>query len=62
MCRQPGTYIDSDYNLLVAKVCTRLKRTIRLLKRKPVWDLEKLQAQRQKVQEFFKENALLATV
>jgi hypothetical protein len=47
--RQPGTYIDSDHNLLVAKICTRLKRTIRLQKRKPVWDLENLQAQRQKV-------------
>jgi hypothetical protein len=42
---QPGADIDSDHNLLVAKICTRLKRIIRLQKRKPVWDLEKLQAQ-----------------
>jgi hypothetical protein len=46
----PGVDIDSDHNLLVAKICTRLKRIIRFQKRKPVWDLEKLQAQRQKVQ------------
>jgi hypothetical protein len=42
---QPGAYIDSDHNLLVAKISTRLKRILRLQKRKPVWDLEKLQAQ-----------------
>jgi exonuclease III len=41
--RQPGADIDSDHNLLVAKICTRLKRIIRLQKRKPVWDIEKLQ-------------------
>jgi hypothetical protein len=49
MQTQPGANIDSDHNLLVAKICTRLKRFIRFQKRKPVWDLEKLQA-RQKVQ------------
>jgi hypothetical protein len=50
---QPGAGTDSDHNLLIAKICTRLKRIIRLQKRKPVWDLEKLQAQRQEVQESF---------
>jgi hypothetical protein len=38
---QPGADIDSDHNLLVAKICTTLKRIIRFQKRKPVWDLEK---------------------
>jgi hypothetical protein len=52
---QPGADIDSDHNLLVAKICTRLKSIMRLQKRKPVSDLEKLQAQRQKLQEFLKE-------
>jgi hypothetical protein len=55
MCRQSGADIDSDHNLLVAKTCTRLKRIIRLQKRKSILDLEKLQAQRQKVQEFLEE-------
>jgi hypothetical protein len=52
---QPGADIDSDRNLLVAKICTRLKRIIRFQKRKPVRDIEKLQAQRQKVQESLEE-------
>jgi hypothetical protein len=52
---QPGADIDYDHNLLVAKICTRLKRIMRLQKRKPVWDLEKLQAQRQKAQESLEE-------
>jgi hypothetical protein len=38
---QPGTDIDSDHNLLVAKICTTLKRIIRFRKNKSVWDLEK---------------------
>jgi hypothetical protein len=42
---KPGADIDSDHNLLVAKICTILKRIIRLQKKKPRWDLEKLQAQ-----------------
>jgi hypothetical protein len=37
---EPGADIDSDHNLLVAKMCTRLKRIIRVQKRKPVWDLD----------------------
>jgi hypothetical protein len=31
----PGADIDSDHNLLVAKICTRLKKIIRFKKRKP---------------------------
>jgi hypothetical protein len=38
----PGADIDSDHNLLVAKICTRLKKIIRFQKRRPQWDLEKL--------------------
>jgi len=41
----PGADIDSDHNLLVAKICTRLKKIIRFQKRRPRWDLEKLFAQ-----------------
>jgi hypothetical protein len=52
---QPEADIDSDHNLLVAKICTRLKRIIRFQKRKPVWDLEKLQVQGQKVREYLEE-------
>jgi hypothetical protein len=45
----PGADIDSDHNLLVATICTRLKNIIRFHKQKPSWDLEKLYAQRQVV-------------
>jgi hypothetical protein len=45
----PAADIDSDHNLLVATICTRLKKIIRFHKRKPRWDLEKLYAQRQEV-------------
>ena len=45
----PGADIDSDHNLLVAKICTRLKKSIRFQKRRPRWDLEKLYAQRQRM-------------
>jgi hypothetical protein len=38
----PGADIDSDHNLLVATICTSLKKIIRFHKRKPRWDLEKL--------------------
>jgi hypothetical protein len=37
----PGADIDLDHNLLVAKICTRLKKIIRFQKRRPQWDLEK---------------------
>jgi hypothetical protein len=43
--------IDSDHNLLVAKVSTRLKKIMQFQKRRPRWDLEKLYTQRQRVQD-----------
>ena len=46
----PGADIDSDHNLLVDKICTRLKKIIRFQKRRPQWDLEKLYTQKQTVQ------------
>ena len=51
----PGADIDSDHNLLVAKICTRLKKIIRFQKRRPQWDLEKLYAQLQRVQDTLEE-------
>jgi hypothetical protein len=36
----PGANIDSDHNLLVAKICTRLKKWFP--KGKPRWNVEKL--------------------
>jgi hypothetical protein len=51
----PGADIDSDDNLLVAKICTRLKKIIRFQKRKPRWDLEKLYAQQQEVHDSLEE-------
>jgi hypothetical protein len=51
----PGADIDSDHNLLVAKICTRLKEIIRFQKRRPRWDLEKLYAERQRVQDTLEE-------
>jgi hypothetical protein len=47
----PGAHIYSDHNLLVAKICIRLKKTVRFQKRRPRWDLEKLYTQRQIVQD-----------
>jgi len=47
----PGADIDSDHNLLVAKICTRLKKIIRFQKRRPQWDLEKLCTKKQTVQD-----------
>jgi hypothetical protein len=47
----PGADIDSDHNLLVAKICTRLKKSIRFQKRRPRWDLEKWYTQQQIVQD-----------
>jgi hypothetical protein len=41
----PGADIDSDQNLLVAKICTRLKKIVKIQKGKPKLDLEKLYAQ-----------------
>ena len=51
----PGADIDCDQNLLVAKFRTRLKKIIRFQKSKPRWDLEKLYAQRQRVQDTLEE-------
>ena len=31
----PGADIDSDHDLLVAKICTKLKKFIRFQKRRP---------------------------
>jgi len=47
----PGADIDSEHNLLVVKICTRLKKIIRFQKRRPQWDLEKLYTQKQTVQD-----------
>jgi hypothetical protein len=51
----PGAYIDSDHNLLVAKVRTSLKKIIRLQNSIPRCDLEKLYAERQRVQNILEE-------
>jgi hypothetical protein len=47
----PGADIDSDHNLLVAKICTRLKKIITFQKRRPQWDLEKMYTQKRTVQD-----------
>ena len=47
----PGADIDSDHNLLVAKICTRFRKIIRFQKRRPQSDLEKLYTQKQRVQD-----------
>jgi hypothetical protein len=39
-----GEDMDSDHNLLIAKICTRFKKNIRFQKGKPRWDMEKLYA------------------
>jgi len=51
----PGADIDSDHNLLVAKVRARFKKIIRFLKCRPRWDLEKLYNERQRVQNILEE-------
>ena len=43
-----GADIGSDHYLLVAKICTRLKKTIRFQEGKTRWNQEKFYAQRQK--------------
>jgi hypothetical protein len=45
----PGADTDSYHNLLVATICTRLKKIIRFHKRKPRCDLEELYVQRHEV-------------
>jgi len=51
----PGAGMDSDHNLLVAKVRTRLKKILRFQKSRPRWNLEKLYDQRQIVQDTLEE-------
>jgi hypothetical protein len=51
----PGADIVSDHNLLVATICTRLKKVIQFQKQKPRWDLEKLYAQQQEVHDSLEE-------
>jgi len=51
----PGADTDSDHSLLVAKVCASLKKIIRFQNSRPRWDLEKLYAQRQRVQDTLEE-------
>ena len=50
-----GANIDTEHNLPVAKVRTRLKKIIRFQKSRPRWDLEKLYDQRQRVQDSLEE-------
>jgi hypothetical protein len=45
----PGADNNSDHSLLVAKICARLKKVISFQKGRPRLDLEKLNAQRQRV-------------
>jgi hypothetical protein len=49
--RLPLADTDSDYSLLVAKICTRYKGIIRIQNQKPVCGLEKLYDEQQKVQD-----------
>ena len=55
----PGADVDCGHSLLLAKFCTRLKKIIRFQKRKPRWDLDKLCAQRQSVQDTLEEKFVL---
>jgi type I site-specific restriction endonuclease len=47
----PGADIDSDHNILVAKICTRLKKIISFQKIRPQRNLEILYTQKQTVQD-----------
>jgi len=51
----PESDIDSGHNLPVAKIYTRLKKVIRFRKGRSRWDLEKLYAQQQRVQDTLEE-------
>jgi hypothetical protein len=51
----PGTDIDCDHNLVVAKICSRLKKIIRFQKRSPQCVLEKLYVERQRMQDTLEE-------
>jgi hypothetical protein len=39
-----GADMHFGHNILVAKMCTRLKKIMRFKNGKPVWDLEKLRS------------------
>jgi hypothetical protein len=43
--------IDCDHMLPVVKICTKLKKILKFKRGKARWDLERLHAQRQKVQD-----------
>jgi len=45
--QKPGADIDSDHNMLVAKICLRLREILQF----PNRDLEKLYAQQERVQD-----------
>ena len=47
----PGADIDSDHNLLVAEVQTRLKVIKKAGKRKPKWNLERIKSKENHVKE-----------
>jgi hypothetical protein len=56
MCRYClGQILVSDHNLLVAKICTRLKKIISFQKGKSRWVLEKFYTQKQRVQDTLEE-------
>jgi hypothetical protein len=48
----PGADTDSDHNLLIAKVRTKLKKIIRFQRSRPTWDVEKLYGERKKCRIF----------
>ena len=41
----PGADNDSGHNFLIANICTRLMKIMKIQKVKPRWDLQKLYAQ-----------------
>jgi len=47
----PGVNTDSENNVLVVKICTKLNKIIQFQKGKPGWDLEKFYAKQQTVQD-----------
>ena len=51
----PRADIDPDHNLLVAKICIRLKKTLRFHQRRTQLHLQKLYIQRQRVQDTLEE-------
>ena len=51
----PVADIDSDHNILVANISTRLKKIIRFQNSRRRWDLEKLYAERQSLRNILEE-------